>query len=135
MALQSGDIIHIFYGQTKPPKEKFIIILGYSDQKMQYLNVLINSKINKNIYKTEFQQQMCIEIKQEDYPFFLKRDSYIDLNSPYETDKSKIEWAVKNRPEALLGKLDPELLEQCKKLIHVNRILSGKACKQYGFFP
>lgn len=132
--MRVGDIIHIFAENTKPPKDKFIIIIGVSEEKIKYLSVFINSEINTNVYRSSIQQDLCIPIKQEDYPNFLVKDSFIDLNSPQEIDKKKVDWVVKNRPDAYKGTLKEEELKNCRKLIHSNRIISGKKCRQYGFF-
>lgn len=133
LSLKAGDIIHIFFEKTNPPKDKFIIILGEYEGQLQYLSVLINSKININVHRTEFQQSMYYKITKEEYPF-LCYDSYINLNDPMEVEKTKVDWVVKNRSEAYKGSLSEKHLEDCRKLIHSNRIIPGKKCKNFGFF-
>lgn len=133
LSLKVGNIVHIFSKETTPPKNKFIIILGEHNRRLQYLYVFINSKININVHRTEFQQSMYYKITKKDYPF-LSYDSCINLNDPFEVEKTKVDWVVKNRPEAYKGSLSQKHLEDCKKLIHSNRIISGKKCKQFGFF-
>ncbi|MBS9774755.1 MAG: hypothetical protein KGV59_06325 [Tenacibaculum sp.] len=131
--IKAGDIIHIFVKNTKPPKEKFIIVLGIDGSNVSVLTVFINSKINTNVYRTQYQQDLCYKIKQSDYPF-LTYDSYIDLNAPFERSKNDLEWLVNNRPDAKKGSLKSEHLEDCIRLIHTSRAIKGKTCKKFGFF-
>lgn len=131
--IKAGDILHIFAKDTNPPKEKFVVILGINDDKVEVLTVFINSKINTNVYKTKFQQDLNYLIKSSDYAF-LKYDSYIDLNKTFERDKNSLEWLLKNRPEAYITRLREEHLNDCQNLIRNNGIIKGKKCKQFGFF-
>lgn len=128
-----GDIIHILAKDTKPPKEKFIIILGIDKESVSVLTVFINTKINTKVHKTQYQQDLCYKIKKSDYSF-LSHDSYIDLNEPRERSKNGIEWLLNKRPSAKKGCLKKDDLEMCRMLIHKARVLKGKECKQYGFF-
>ncbi|MGQ1935595.1 hypothetical protein ACQ1R0_05785 [Ornithobacterium rhinotracheale] len=133
MALKEGAIVHIFAENTVPPKNKFIIILGEFSAKVMYAYVFINSKINTNVHKTPLQQSMQYKILKKDYDF-LKYDSYIDLFTIRDVDKKKVDWVVKNRPSSYKCNLKAEHLNECRRLIHVNRIISGSKCKKLGFF-
>lgn len=87
--MKAGDIVHIFAENTTPPKNKFIIILGVSEEKVKYLNVFINSEINTNVYRSPIQQALCIPIKQKDYSFFLKKIVLLTLTTHKKLIKPK----------------------------------------------
>lgn len=133
MELAVGDIIHIFVNDTKPPKNKFVVILGIDGDKVELLTVFINKSINTNIYKTQYQQGLCYKIYQSDYSF-LAFDSFIDLNHTVTRPKNDLDWVLNNRATAKKATLTPDHLKEIRELIHLNRTIKGKDCKKFGFF-
>lgn len=133
MELGAGDIIHIFVKDTTPPKNKFVVVLGIDGDKVHVLTVFINTHINTNIYKTQYQQGLCYKIYQSDYSF-LTYDSYIDLNQTFTRPKNDLDWVLNNRATAKKATLTHSHLKEIRNLIHLNRSIKGKDCKKFGFF-
>ncbi len=78
--LQVGSIIFEYVTNTTPHKEKYYIVIGFSDDKVALGTVFINSEINPNIFRNEKQRKLHIPFSQNDNPF-LKWDSYIDCSN------------------------------------------------------
>lgn len=76
--IKPGSIIHIFCEFTKPPKDKFCVIVHTDYEEDLLLFFLINSEIAKFIQKEK--KLMCCQLPllQTDYPFFSKEISYLN---------------------------------------------------------
>jgi hypothetical protein len=77
--LAAGSIIFEFVYTTTPPKPKYYIIIGISEDKVALGTVFINSEINKHIFPTQKLKELHVLMPKEDNPF-LDHDSYIDCS-------------------------------------------------------
>lgn len=74
-----GNIYHdSFDCESTPPKPKFYIIIGVTDDLSEFATVYINSGININFISEDLKALNLI-IEQSKYPF-LDKDSFIDCS-------------------------------------------------------
>jgi hypothetical protein len=95
--------------------------------------VFINSAINPNInFSDELRQLHCF------FPasgrVYLDHDSFVDCSTIYARGHEELYEAMKNRPEALLGVLDPKDLQIVRNTIIRSPKIKGKDKKRFGFF-
>lgn len=67
-AVTRGDIYHRYFTTTKPPKYKFVIIIG-EDEKDYAGYFFINSNENKYVAQNKDMHNMQMPLKPEDYRF------------------------------------------------------------------
>jgi hypothetical protein len=78
--LSVGSVIFEYVTTTKPPKDKYYVVVGISDDKIALGTVYINSEINPNLFTNTNLKKLHISLSATDNPF-LKRDSFIDCSS------------------------------------------------------
>ena len=102
--LKLGSILRVFVHDTKPPKTKMYIIVGFTTDKLVLGTVYINTEINPNIFNTP-------ELRNEHLPIykknndFLNYDSYIDCTQIQEREFEKVKQVLQNTPQCHLGDL------------------------------
>jgi len=78
--LQIGSVIFEYITTTNPPKNKYYVVVGFSEDKVALGTVYINSEINPNIFRNERMRMLHIPLSSADNPF-LKWDSHIDCSN------------------------------------------------------
>jgi hypothetical protein len=91
--LSVGSIIFEHVLTTNPPKNKYYISIGISDNKIALGTVYINTEINPNISKTPQLRSYHIPIAASDYPF-LRYDSFIDCSNIQERLIADVESCI-----------------------------------------
>lgn len=131
--IEIGSVIKLFVKDTHPPKEKRFIVVGFSEDRLILATVFINTEINKNVnWCQELRlQNLLFETDGRDY---LEHPSYIDCSKLVPKDYYEIESAVKERPEAILGKVCPEDWQLIKDTILHSTTIKGKHKKKFGFY-
>lgn len=74
-----GSVLFEFVTTTIPPKNKYYIVVGISENEVALGTVYINSEINPNIFNTPQLRGYHIPISAAQYPF-LRYDSFIDCS-------------------------------------------------------
>lgn len=75
--LSIGSVIFEFVYNTHPPKEKYYIIVGQSEDKIALATVFINTSINQYFRSKPDLLKLHLPLHAADYPF-LKWDSHVD---------------------------------------------------------
>ncbi len=131
--LESGIVIKLHVKDTTPPKEKRLIIVGITEDRLILATVYINSEINLKV-------NWAVELKEQHLFFeskgrsWLDWDSYVDCSKITPRDHNEIESAIKLKPEAIIGKLSHEDLEVIKQKISTSPTIKGKHKKKFGFY-
>ncbi len=74
--LKRGDILHRWFNDTTPPKNKFFVVMGEDENNIIGF-FFINSDINNYIKRNQTLLDMQMSIKKVDYPFLTNSFSYI----------------------------------------------------------
>ena len=77
--LQVGSVIFEYVTTTTPPKEKYYIVVGFSEDKVALGTVFINSEVNPNVFRNERLRNLHIPFPQSENPF-LKWNSFINCS-------------------------------------------------------
>ncbi len=108
-----GDVFKVFDNRTTPPKVKYHIVVGISEERILLGTVRINSNININVYQDQASQYRCIKMKAEKYDF-LDHDSTIDCNHLLTHNLQDVKTYINSHPEVILGDITTEDLEDIK---------------------
>jgi len=111
---------------------KYIILTALSSDKKQICSVVINTEINKNVYKSEKIRKLHIKIRVEEHDF-LKYDSYINCTQLLEYSVKEIEKFIKEKPERVLGTVSEEILKKIHNTLTFAETIDNKTKKKYGF--
>ncbi|HCS40560.1 MAG TPA: hypothetical protein DIW44_13375 [Anaerolineaceae bacterium] len=111
--LKPGSIIHIFCDFTKPPKDKFCVIVHTDYEEGLLLFFLVNSEIAKFI-QNEKRLLICqLPLTRKNYPFFRKETSYLNCAEIRDDlDVEKVITHLINVPQDYKGiLLDKDIIE------------------------
>jgi hypothetical protein len=131
--IKIGTIIRTKVEDTKPPKYKYFIIIGQTEDCLSLASIYINSEINLKV-------NFCIELVNLHKPIlcsmykFLDKDSFVDCSKLIHRDKIEIETAIKNDPNIVKGELNEEDLNLYRNTIINAETIKGKIKKKYGFY-
>src|SRR5580698_10277545 len=78
--LRIGTVVYFHDPLCDPPKPKFCIIVGMSDDQFDIATVYINSEMNVPDINSHELVSLHYLIEREKYSQFLKKDSYIDCS-------------------------------------------------------
>lgn len=101
-----GVLISLMVPDTKPPKIKRMIVVGQDRANIHVVSVYINSRLNVNVFRTEYMQSFHIRLPSEGRPY-LDHDSYIDCTQVHHFSKDELVTYIAHHPEAYLGNLSP----------------------------
>ena len=91
--LEVGSVIFEIVYDTRPPKEKYYIITGFTADSVLLSTVYINSVINPNLFPTQALKDLHVLITESDNPF-LRYDSYVDCSFLHEKQTANVLAAV-----------------------------------------
>jgi hypothetical protein len=131
--LPSGTVLKLFVTDTNPPKIKRFIIIGYSGDKLQLATIYINTQINRRFsWSIELE---CLQYKVEAITRpYLDHDSWIDCSELIIRPASEISNIVKERPEAIIGKLSDGDFKVVIDLLQTSPKIKGKIKKRFGLY-
>jgi hypothetical protein len=108
--IQVGSVIRVFVKDTIPPKIKYFIVIGFSDEKVLLGTVFINSAINQNIFNTEYLKGLNIPLDAQVYDF-IDHNSFVDCSDIRERSFSEIKRLLSNDPECSKGIISEETMK------------------------
>lgn len=107
--IQVGSVIRVFVKDTTPPKVKYFIVIGFSDDKVLLGTVFINSTINQNVFNTEYLKGLNIPLDAQTYDF-IDHNSFVDCSDIKERNFVEIKHLVSNDPECSKGVVSEETM-------------------------
>ena len=130
--LQIGSIIFEYVTNTKPPKQKYYIVIGFSDDKVALGTVFINSEFNPNIFHNQKQRALHIPLLQSDNPC-LKWDSHIDCSNIHPRDAKQVQQCIdKGGNYGYVATLPPAVLATVIATLDSAYTISPAVKKAYG---
>jgi len=130
--IKVGAVIYRYETETTPPKNKFSIIVGVSNDKISLARVIVNSKINPNIFNTIDLQSAQIGINSDENEMF-RHYSYADCTKVFEVDKSTLNEEFAGNSKIHCGNISEHVLENIFETLRTSRIIKPYLKKKYGF--
>jgi hypothetical protein len=131
--IKVGTVIKLYVSDTKPPKEKRFIIIGFTEDKLTLASIYINSEINTKINWSIEQQALQVELDAIGRGYLSKK-SYVDCSKFIARDASDIKEKLLKRPEAIIGNLSKPDLELILNTLKGATTINGKLKKRYGIY-
>lgn len=132
--LKIGAVIRLFVTDTNPPKQKLLILIGQSFDKLYFATVFINSEINPNVFRTQELKDLNFLLKASEKNY-LKHDSFADCSG---IAKRPIDWlqqTLTDYPAAVIGQLSAADLREIHTRIKAARTISVAIKKLFGLIP
>ncbi len=127
---KAGFIFHAYSEDAR--KNKFLIIVGQTEDALLIGHVLINSLINENYAPTPELQTLHMPIYAKDYDF-LSHDSYIDCSRLYDIEYNKIETIYITPSGGYKGVLTQNDISSLKYMIKNSPTIEKKTKGKYGY--
>jgi hypothetical protein len=131
--LVTGTVIKVFLTETKPPKEKRLIVVGESFDKLLFATVFINSELNLNVFHSPELQSLNVRLEAAGRNY-LSHDSYVDCSKITARRKTDIEQIIAKDPARLLGRLSQADYQLLRNVIKAARTISPAKKKEFGLF-
>lgn len=125
-----GSVLRIPVKNTKPPKIKYILIVGIDDSKISYATIFINSDVNMNVLNTPELQNLQVWIDPSKCNT-VKIDSYADCSSVYEQNISNVIKLVEQDGDCHTGTLNGEYYEAVMDKISKTDTIPLKTKEKY----
>lgn len=132
MRLQVGSVLRLFVRERTANKEKFVVVVGHSDETLCFATAYINSEVNRNVHRTPAALRAQVPVAAEGHPF-LSHLSYIDCASLAEREVGHIEAALEAAPSTLVGALDDITLRRVIQAIGAHPDMPRRIKRLYGF--
>jgi hypothetical protein len=129
--IQIGSVVKVYVTDTNPPKEKRLILVGVSWDKLHFASVFINTDINPNIFTSQELIDLNYEMKVENCDF-LDHDSFADCSKLKGRPASWLHKLVKDDPNRILGMVSEEDLNGIRERIKSARTISKSEKRSFG---
>lgn len=131
--LKIGSVIRVFVQDTNPPKEKRLILIGQSHDKLMFASIYINSEINPNVFHNEELKRLNMELIAADREY-LDHDSYADCSMIVKRNADWLLHLIKGDPSKIIGELSAEDLKEISSRIKSARTITAADKKTFGLF-
>ena len=129
--LKIGAVLRFFVPDTKPPKIKYLAIVGIDNEQYLLATIFINSEVNINVLNSpELRALQLLLAKQ--HCTFLDHDSYADCSKVQERNLTEIHDKLTETPGTHVGELNSLLLQEAIALLKGAKSISPKIKKKYG---
>jgi hypothetical protein len=129
--IKVGSVIKAYLKETK--KEKRFVIISINEKEFVVATVVIDSKINQNIFPTEELQDLLLPISVAGRPY-IEYDSFVDCSQLFPREIGALEKILKNNPSACLGSVSDIDLKEIKIRAKKSRKISIADKKKFGLF-
>lgn len=124
-----GSVFRIYDEHAK--KYKFHIIVGFDKTSISTASVRINSKKNKNVFRTDYLRTLCVTIKVDVYDF-LDHDSIVDCTKVIEWETKTLKSLLTSDPEIHKGNLSQKDVDNVRSILATARTIEPKKRKKFG---
>lgn len=131
-SLTIGTVLRMFVEDTNPPKHKFFIVIGFTEEQVGLGVVYINSVINPNRFSTKELQELNLPLIADERKL-VDRDCWIDCSKIFEKATDVIYEKIEKNPESVRGELSPDELKQVQIKLMSARTISPKTKKRFGY--
>ncbi|MXV14314.1 hypothetical protein [Hufsiella ginkgonis] len=132
-SLAIGVVIKIFVVDTTPPKEKRVIVMGESFDRLLVATVYINTELNENVFPTDELKSLNPQFLSENRDY-LAHDSYVDCSNLHPIKKELLANIIAGDPSRVLGNLSGDDLKQLRSVIKSAKTIKPSLKKTFGLF-
>lgn len=129
--IQVGSVIKVYVTDTDPPKEKRLILVGASWDKLHFATVFINTAINPNIFTTQELINLNYEIVAEGCDF-LDYDCFVDCSKLKSRTAEWLQGILNNDPSRLLGTVSENDMKEIRDRIKSASTISKNEKRNFG---
>lgn len=129
--IQIGSVIKVYVTDTNPPKEKRLILVGATWDKLHFATVFINTAINPNIFTTQELIDLNYEIAAEGCDF-LDYDCFVDCSKLKSRPVNWLQGILNNEPTRLLGTVLEDDMKEIRERIKSAPTISKNEKKNFG---
>lgn len=128
-----GTVIRVHVRDTKPPKEKRIILVGVSYDKLFFATVFINSDINPNVFPTKELRDLNLPLTAVGREY-LDHDSFADCSELVKRNAGWLLDLLADDPGKVIGEVSKEDLVEIFEKIKGAKTISPGTKKMFGLF-
>ena len=130
--IEIGSALFIKIPEVNNRYPKYIVIVSENEKELLIAYVVINSKINKNVFPTSYLKSLHVKIGSLKNDF-LENDSYIDCTKIRTHKKDDIFKFIKKYPEKVCGNIDEETLKKVHNTITIAKTIDKNTKSKFGF--
>jgi hypothetical protein len=130
---QIGAVLRLFVEDTNPPKVKYFIVVGLTQDGISLASVYINSEVNMIMNYSQELRALHLPLSADDCNF-LDHDSYVDCSRLVIRDRERIYQDLLNCPEAFVGTLSQNQLTTIRNHIIGAKTIKGKIKKKFALY-
>jgi hypothetical protein len=128
-----GSVLRAFVKDTNPPKIKYYVIIGFTNDKLALGTVYINSDINPNKFTNAELIDLHIPILVSELAF-IDHDSFIDCSQIVERNVAAIKDLLIKDPNCHKGNLGESKLKSIFQKLKSARTISKKTKEKFRIF-
>jgi hypothetical protein len=129
--IQVGSVIRVFVKDTTPPKVKYFIVIGFSEDNVLLGTVFINSAINQNIFHNEYLKGLNVPLDSQMYDF-IDHNSFVDCSDIKERNLVEIKQLLSNDPECSKGVVSEETMKTISTTLASATTISLNKKRKFG---
>ena len=131
--LEPGQVLKLRVEDTTPPKIKYLVIVGCTQDEITIATVFINSNVNIYIAYNAVLQAAHLPILAAEHSF-LRYDSHVDCTQIAKRPYAAIEQHVNAQPSTIVGRVTPTLLDEILTALRHSTLIKGKDKKKLGLY-
>jgi len=129
--IKIGSVIKVYVTDTDPPKEKRLILVGASWDKLHFATVFINTAINPNIFTTQELVDLNYEIAADGCDF-LDYDCFVDCSKLKSRSTGWLQDILNSDPSRLLGTVSEDDMKKIRDRIKSASTISKNEKRNFG---
>ncbi len=131
--IKVGVVVRVHVKDANPPKEKRLILVAQSYDKLLFASIFINSEINPAIFPTQHLRDLNLQLTADDRDY-LDHNSYADCSS---IQKRTVDWLleiVSENPSSVIGEVSEGDLNEIRGLIKSAKTIAPSIKKIFGLY-
>ncbi len=112
--------------------DKYIIVVAENSIDCAVAFVVVNSKINENVFPTESSKNLHVKLKKSENDF-LDHDSFVNCSQLRSFTKEKLVDYIKNNQDKLVGNVTDKALIDIQYTITNAKTISNYEKRRFGF--
>lgn len=126
-----GSVIKAYVTDTNPPKEKRLVLVGVSFDKLHFASIFINTEINPKIFTSQELINLNYELNAEECDF-LDYNSFADCSNLKSRSVSWLHDIVSADPSRILGSVSSDDLKEIRNRIKLAPTISKNNKRDFG---
>ena len=129
--LRIGSVLRYFNTDTRPPKVKRIVVVGFNEGKILFAYVFINTEINPNIFSSPRMRDLHLAFEASGREY-LDHDSYVDCSQIKQEDSDAIKELMTQDFSVHIGDLSGNDIEKVVEKLKNAPTIDVKTKRKFG---